>query len=110
MNRTRWIWIALGGIALLAIGLLIGLTLTAGGAHIAGWGYPTMMGGWPGAHMGSWGMMHSGFGWGIFPFFGWLMMLLFLLGPIAGIAALIIVLRRPAQSPPTPPTAQTPRK
>ncbi|GEM_PF-7102056 len=90
--KNKTIWLVLGGIGLVVAGIVIGFLLSGGvlalrspqGAEfIQPFAYGPMRGG----HMMSfWGRPYLF--WGL----GWLVMALFWLGPIAGIAALIIVL------------------
>ena len=102
MKRTSIIWYVLGGLVLIALGFVVGYALNGGflrGAAVAGTMMPYARG-FRGAAMP--GMFMGGLGFGL----GWLMMLIFWLGPIAGILALIIVLaRRPAAPPPAVPPA-----
>jgi hypothetical protein len=90
--KNKTIWLALGGIGLVVAGIMIGFLLSGGmlalrpprvAEFIQPFAYSPMMG----RHMMSfWGRPYLF--WGL----GWLVMALFWLGPIAGIAALIIVL------------------
>jgi hypothetical protein len=114
--KNKTIWLVLGGIGLVLIGIVLGLLLSGGilalrvprgDVFVQPFAYGPMMRGWNNHMMGLWGWPR--------PFLGlrWLVMALFWLGPIAGIVALIIVLagRKPSapqQSdsvPPSPPEA-----
>lgn len=99
MKSLKWLWIVLGGIALVALGFLIGFGLQ--GAPI-GWRAMPMMGAWNGRFIG----MHAP---GMFFGLRWLMMLIFWLGPLAGIVALILVLTRRSAPPATPPVVEAPK-
>ena len=93
MKQAKWLWYVLGGLGLVALGCLIGFGLRF--API-GWHVMPMMGTWDG-HTVGW---HRP---GMFLGLRWLLMPLFWLGPIAGIVALILVLKRrnaPAAAPP----------
>lgn len=94
MKRTSIIWYILGGLVLIALGFVAGYALNGGFTRVAAVGAGTMMPyarGFRGAVAP--GMFMGGLRFGL----GWLMMLIFWLGPVAGIVALIIVLaRRPA--------------
>lgn len=99
MKTSKWIWFVLGGIGLVALGCLIGFGLRT--ADI-GWRAMPMMGSWSG-HMVGWRTPGMFFG------LRWLFMLLFWLGPIAGIVALILVLTRRNAPPATAPTVDAPK-
>ena len=98
MKISRILLFVFGGLGLLIIGCLIGISLPIGS-----WGWQAMpMMGWD-SHM------VGGFAPRLFLGLRWLIMPLFWLGPIAGIVALIVVLTRrntpPPPPPPTPPAA-----
>ena len=98
MKKSNILWIVLGGIVLVVLGFLAGFALNGG---FAGGLHPiTMMRSYPYHTRGFVG----GFGFPWLPMgLGGLLMLVFWLGPIAGIVALIIVLaRRPALPQPQP--------
>lgn len=97
--KTKWFWFVLGGIALVALGFVIGFSLR--GAPL-GWRVMPMMGTWPG-HTAGWRTPGMFFG------LRWLFMLFFGLGPIAGIVALILVLTRRNAPPATPPVVDAPK-
>lgn len=99
MKSSKWIWYVLGGIGLVALGCLIGVGLRS--ANV-GWRVMPMMGTWPG-HMVGWRTPGMFFG------LRWLLMLLFMVGPIAGIIALILVLVRRNASPATPSAVEAPK-
>ncbi len=107
MKRTSIIWYILGGLALIALGFLAGYALNGGFTRVAA-APGTMM---PYARGFRTTVMPGLFLGGLRFGLGWLMMLIFWLGPVAGILALIIVLaRRPAAPsvpvvPPAPPVA-----
>jgi hypothetical protein len=101
MKRTNIIWYILGGLVLIALGFVAGYALN-GGFTRAAVGAGTMMPyarGLRGAAVP--GMLMGGLRFGL----GWLMMLIFWLGPVAGIVALIIVLARRPAAPVAPPVA-----
>lgn len=105
--NSKIIWFILGGVGLVAVGFLIGISLSTGewaacnprlvsygslrqpweGHMMQPWGNPTM---------NNWRLLGPFLGW------GWPWMVLLWLGPLLGIAALIIALtRRQAPQPPT---------
>lgn len=99
--KNKTIWLVLGGIGLVLVGIGLGFLLGGGmlalrapmgDAFIQPFAYSPMMRGWNSHMMGLWGWPR--------PFLGlrWLVMALFWLGPIAGLVALIIVLagRKPS--------------
>jgi hypothetical protein len=99
MKKATILWLILGGIALVAVGLLIGLFLPT---PALGWHSMSMMRPFDGHFFGGY-MPMTGFG------LRWLILPLFCIGPIAGILALILVLARPhTAAPPAPPAPSAP--
>lgn len=103
METKKTFWFILGGIGLVVIGLLVGFALGGRWGAIRTSGtvdHGPMMWDWDdrwGGHMmrPSSGSMVSHWGTaGVFPGAVWPLMILFLLGPLPGIVALIILLAR----------------
>lgn len=97
MKNLKWLWFILGAIVLVALGFAIGFSL-----HFAPIGLRVMP--MMGANGRFIGMRAPGLFFGLRSLF----MLIFWLGPVAGIIALIVVLTRRNVPPSTPPAATPP--